>query len=99
LKALDMIVQQGEGGDGGDFGLPFGALPHDAAGMAGARGAPSALFAAHPAAQDRVMRRPSDRLERVWVTSPPANRLRDLGNPLYGQTLVRSQQAYAIEPR
>lgn len=52
---------------------------------------------AHPAAHDPVMRRPSDNIERVWVTNPPAARLLDLGNALYGHTLVLLQQAYAVE--
>jgi hypothetical protein len=96
LAALDTIVEQGEGSTSEKADCHFARFRK-------MRDEWSALAAfnpnfvpAHPAAHDPVMRLPSEKLERVWVTNPPAARLLDLGNALYGFTLVLLEQAYAI---
>jgi hypothetical protein len=97
LRALDMIIEQGEGSTAETSDCHFARFRAMRQEWSALEACNPQFAPAHPAAHDPVMRRPSDKLERVWVTSPPAARLLDLGNALYGHTLVLLQQAYAME--
>lgn len=96
LAALDTIVEQGEGSTSETADCHYARFRAMRDEWSALEKLNPSFVPAHPAAHDPVMRRPSAELERVWVTNPPAARLLDLGNALYGFTLVLLQQAYAI---
>ena len=96
LAALDTIVEQGEGASKANDNCHFSRF-HEI------REEWRALEAIHPgfeparrAAHDPVMRRPEEGVDRVWITNPPAARLLDFGNALYGFALMLLEQSYAV---
>lgn len=94
LEALEAIVEQGEGSSSEREDchfVRFVGIRHewDEVLRANPRFQPF-----HNAAQDPVMRRPAEGLNRVWVTEPSAAKLLDLGNALYGVTLTFLEQTY-----
>lgn len=95
LAAVDTIVEQGEGSSCGKANCHFSrfqAMRKEWSALE--EGSPS--FVPHlPAANDPVMRKPVEGLERVWITEPRAARLLDLGNAVYALTLTVLEHAYA----
>ncbi|WP_428663824.1 ferritin-like domain-containing protein [Reyranella sp.] len=96
LSALDTIVEQGEGSTSEKADCHFARFRAMREEWLALEALNPDFAPAHPAAYDPVMRRPSAEAERVWVTNPPAERLLDLGNAMYGFTLMLLEQAYAI---
>jgi len=95
LAALDTIIEQGEGSTSEKADCHFTRFRAMREEWLALEALNPHFVPAHPAAHDPVMRRPSDKAERVWITNPPAARLLDLGNALYGFTLMLLDQAYA----
>lgn len=96
LAALDTIVEQGEGSTSESAECHFARFRTMRDEWTTLEAANPDFAPAHPAAHDPVMRRPSDKVVRVWVTHPPAAELLDLGNALYAVTLALLQESYAL---
>jgi hypothetical protein len=95
LTALDTIVEQGEGAATANDDCHFSRFHEIREEWRLLETSHPGFEPARPAAHDPVMRRPEEGLDRVWITNPPAARLLDLGNALYGFALMLLGQAYA----
>ena len=95
LRAIDVIVEQGEGSPSESEDSHFARFNAIRREWTELKSASPAFEPAHPAAHNPVMRRPADPKDRVWITAPEAVRHLDLANSIYGQVLVLLQEAYA----
>ncbi len=93
VEALEAIVEQGEGSSSEKEDCHFMRFVEIRREWDDALHANPRFQPFHNAAQDPVMRKPAEGLERVWVTEPSAAKLLDLGNALYGVT-PHSPRAY-----
>ena len=94
LKALDTIVEQGEGAPHGRHDSHFARFCAIRDEWDELLEDNPAFEPASPAAHDPVMRRPLDPETRVWVTNPEAVRHLDLANAIYGYLLVLLTHCY-----
>lgn len=98
VKALQAIVEQGEGGKGqeGSHFASFCQIKEEYEALLNAN---PDFQAARPCARNPVMRRPAERDERIWIKAQPAALYMDLGNALYGLMLRFLVQVYSMESR
>jgi len=97
-RALDTIVVQGEGSEGGESShfARFCAVRHEYAKLLEAN---PGFAPARPAARNPVMRQPPVPEGRVWVVEPHAAQLLDLANALYTHMLRSMMQVYRVPGR
>lgn len=98
LKALDVIIEQGEGSSCEKGDCHFTRFQEMRSQWAALERDNPAFVPYHEAAHDPVMRKPAEGLKRVWVTEPRAAMLLDLGNALYALALTLLHHAYAPLP-
>jgi uncharacterized Fe-S cluster protein YjdI/CDGSH-type Zn-finger protein len=87
LRAIDTIVEQGEGtqtDSAKSHYRRFLAVREEFVALKRARGE---FEPAHAVARNPVLRNPPDPRNKVYVTEPTTSRVMDLGNALYGHTL------------
>lgn len=98
VKALQAIVEQGEGGKGqeGSHFASFCQIKEEYEALLNAN---PHFQPARPCARNPVMRRPAEQDERIWVKAQPAALYMDLGNALYGLMLRFLVQVYSMEGR
>lgn len=99
LAVISEIKEQGEGSSGAREDSHFQRFMAIKAEWAELVAADPAFSPAWPAAQDPVMRRPADDLERVWITEPKAARWLDIGNAAYGAMLGVLAQLFSLDDR
>jgi hypothetical protein len=92
--AVQTIVEQGEGAPAETEDCHFVRFREILAEWEALEAANPAFAPAHPAAEDPVMRRPADDLDRVWITHAPSAALLDLGNATYALMMALLAQAY-----
>lgn len=87
LRAIDTIVEQGEGSEAGHERSHYSRFVAVRDELTALRAADPNFDPAHPAARNPVMRRPPDPANRVYIDEPRAASLLDLGNAIYGFAL------------
>ncbi len=87
LRAIDTIVEQGEGAPGHSEQSHYARFVRVRAEYEALRAARPSFAPAHPAARNPVMRRPPEPQGRVHIVDPRAARVLDLGNAVYAFAL------------
>ncbi len=95
LKALQTIVEQGEGSPGETANSHFARFREIRTRMQALQAARPAFRAARPAARNPVMRKPPTPEGKVFIDDPAAARLVDVCNAIYGVMLRCLAAAYA----
>jgi hypothetical protein len=93
--AIQTIVEQGEGAPAETEDCHFVRFREIVAEWEALEAANPAFAPAHPAAEDPVMRRPADDVDRVWITHSQSAALLDLGNATYALMMGLLAQAYS----
>jgi len=103
LKALDTIVEQGEGASAASSDSHYGRFLAIAGEYDGLVARRSSFVPHRPVGSNPVMRRPPEPTGKLFVEAPDAARLLDLGNAQYGLMLRCLAQAFgrpgAAEPK
>ncbi len=94
LRALDTIVEQGEGAPHAREDSHFARYNGIKREWEELKKNNPDFVPAFPAAQDPVMRRPVDPGERVWIIQPDAVLRLDLANAMYAQVVTLLVQSY-----
>ena len=94
LRALDTIVEQGEGAPHARDDSHFARYNGIKREWEELKKSNPDFVPAFPAAQDPVMRRPVDPGERVWIIQPDAVLRLDLANAMYAQVVTLLVQSY-----
>jgi CDGSH-type Zn-finger protein/uncharacterized Fe-S cluster protein YjdI len=94
MRAIDTIVDQGEGAPGHHETGHYARFLAVKAEYAELLAANADFDPANPVARNPVMRRPMSAEGRVWVEAPEAAGVLDLANTLYGLMLRMLAQAY-----
>jgi hypothetical protein len=94
LRALQTIVEQGEGARADFADSHFARFSAMRAEWRELRSANAQFRPAHPAAHDPVMRVPPKGEKRVWITAPASRATLDLANGIYGALISVLYQLY-----
>lgn len=94
LRAIDIIVEQGEGAPSDSVDGHFQAFVDVRTAYAAMREQYPDFEPSRPVAENPVMRKPVTPGDRVWIENEEAAKLVDLGNAIYAQFLRLLCQAY-----
>lgn len=97
-RAIETIVEQGEGAPGHSEDSHYRKFLQVKAQLEAMQKEDPDFEPAFPVARNPVMRKPTNPVDRVWITDPEAVRVLDLANSLYNMMLRFLAQGYGRDP-